>query len=330
MPLQKAGIVPGICGERPGSRGFFMKKNNGFAVWVFVVVWAISLIVTYVVYRVTASAGSIGLAGAGFLVALIVAAAIQVADQWERVAVLRLGHFRAMKGPGAFLIIPVVDTVPYWIDTRVLTTTFTAERTLTQDTVPVDVAAVLFWQVIDPQKAALDVADYQGAIGWASQTALRDVIGKTQLADMLEGRQRIGDKLQEVIDERVEPWGIRVISVEIKDVLIPTALENAMSMQAQAERERQARVVLGDSERQVAEKFGEAAKTYTDNPTAFHLRAMNMLYEGLKQNATIVIVPSTAVESMQLGGIAGLTALTMGMNGGGSSTEGNGEPSEHM
>jgi hypothetical protein len=303
-----------------------VRRNSSFAVWVFIVVWAISLLITYIVYRATASPGSIGLAGAGFLIALIAAAAIQVANQWERVAVLRLGHFRAMKGPGAFLIIPIVDTVPYWIDTRVLTTTFTAERTLTQDTVPVDVAAVLFWQVIDPQKAALDVADYQSAIAWASQTALRDVIGKTQLAEMLEGRQRIGDHLQTIIDERVEPWGIRVISVEIKDVLIPSALENAMSMQAQAERERQARVVLGDSERQVAEKFGEAAKTYADNPTAFHLRAMNMLYEGLKQNSTIVIVPSTAVESMQLGGIAGLTALTMGLGGDGADKQKDGEP----
>jgi regulator of protease activity HflC (stomatin/prohibitin superfamily) len=302
-----------------------MRKNNSFAVWVFIVVWAITLIITYIVYRVTASSGSLGLAAAGFLIALIVAAAIQVANQWERVAVLRLGHFRAMKGPGAFLIIPIVDTVPYWIDTRVLTTTFTAERTLTQDTVPVDVAAVLFWQVVDPKKAALDVADYQSAIAWASQTALRDVIGKTPLAEMLEGRQRIGEHLQTIIDERVEPWGIRVISVEIKDVLIPSALENAMSMQAQAERERQARVVLGDSERQVAEKFGEAAKTYMDNPTAFHLRAMNMLYEGLKQNSTIVIVPSTAVESMQLGGVAGLTALTMGLGGDGSNKPVDGE-----
>jgi regulator of protease activity HflC (stomatin/prohibitin superfamily) len=290
-----------------------MNRNSSFSLWVFVVTFGIGLGITYAVYRATSSAGSLVLGGAAFVVALIAAAAIQVANQWERVAVLRLGHFRGLKGPGAFLIIPVVETVPYWIDTRVLTTTFTAEKTLTKDTVPVDVAAVLFWQVVDPQKAALDVADYQGAIGWASQTALRDVIGKTLLSDMLEGRERIGNHLQKIIAERTEPWGIRVISVEIKDVLIPSALENAMSMQAQAERERQARVVLGDSERQVAEKFGEAAKTYVDNPTAFHLRAMNMLYEGLKQNATIVIVPSTAVESMQLGGVAGLTALTMGL-----------------
>jgi regulator of protease activity HflC (stomatin/prohibitin superfamily) len=179
--------------------------------------------------------------------------------------------------------------------------------------VPVDVDAVLFWKVVDPKLAALDVADYQAAISWASQTALRDVIGKTMLSEMLEGRDKISGVLQKIIDERTEPWGIKVISVEVKDVLIPPALENAMSMQAQAERERQARVILGDSERQVAEKFAEAAKSYEHNPVAFHLRAMNMLYEGLKENATIVIVPSTAVESMQLGGLAGLTALTMGI-----------------
>lgn len=294
-----------------------MARNRSIAVLVFIVILGIGLGLGDILYNATANLGAgAGLVGGAFLVALIAAASIQVANQWERVAVLRLGHFRSLRGPGPFLIIPIVDAVPYWIDTRVLTTSFTAERTLTKDTVPVDVAAVLFWQVVDPQKAALDVADYQSAIGWASQTALRDVIGKTMLSDMLEGRERIGNKLQEIIDERTEPWGIRVISVEIKDVLIPSALENAMSMQAQAERERQARVVLGDSERQVAEKFGEAAKTYVDNPTAFHLRAMNMLYEGLKQNSTIVIVPSTAVESMQLGGIAGITAFTMGLDQG--------------
>jgi len=179
--------------------------------------------------------------------------------------------------------------------------------------VPVDVDAVLFWRVVDPKKAALDVADYGTAINWASQTALRDVIGKTMLADMLEGRERISGELQKIIDTRTEPWGIQVISVEVKDVLIPLALQDAMSMQAQAERERQARVILGDSERQVAEKFGEAAKTYQDNPVALHLRAMNMLYEGLKQNSTIVVVPSSALETMQLGAVTGLTALTMGL-----------------
>jgi regulator of protease activity HflC (stomatin/prohibitin superfamily) len=177
--------------------------------------------------------------------------------------------------------------------------------------VPVDVDAVLFWKVVDPKTAALGVADYVSAINWASQTALRDIIGKTALADMLEGREKISGELQSVIDARTEPWGVNVISVELKDVLIPAALQDAMSMQAQAERERQARVILGDSERQIAEKFNEAAKSYADNPTALHLRAMNMLYEGLKRdNATIVIVPSTAVDTMQLGAtIASLSTL---------------------
>jgi hypothetical protein len=177
--------------------------------------------------------------------------------------------------------------------------------------------------VVDPQKAALDVADYNSAINCASQTALRDVIGKTMLSDMLEGREKISSELQKIIDVRTEPWGINVISVEIRDVHIPSALEDAMSMQAQAERERQARVILGESERQVPEKFGEAAKTYANDPVALHLRAMNMLYEGLKQNSTIVIVPSSAVESMQLGGVAGLTALTMGL---GQQKAGQGKP----
>jgi regulator of protease activity HflC (stomatin/prohibitin superfamily) len=247
------------------------------------------------------------------LAAALVSNAIQVADQWNKAVVLRLGKFRALSGPGLFFIIPFIDSIPYWIDIRVLTSSFKAEKTLTKDTVPVDVDAVLFWKIVDPQKAAMDVADYQSAISWASQTALRDVIGKTMLSDMLEGRDKISDVLQKIIDVRTEPWGINVISVEVKDVLIPASLEDAMSMQAQAERERQARVILGDSERQVAEKFGEAAKTYMNNPVALHLRAMNMLYEGLKQNSTIVIVPSSAVETMQLGGLAGLTALTMGI-----------------
>jgi regulator of protease activity HflC (stomatin/prohibitin superfamily) len=222
---------------------------------------------------------------------------------------LRLGKFRALRGPGLFGIIPIIDTLPFWIDTRVITSSFKAEKTLTKDTVPVDVDAVLFWKVLDPQKAALAVADYKSAIGWACQTALRDVIGKTMLSDMLEGRDKISKVLQTIIDERTEPWGITVLSVEVKDVLIPPGLENAMSMQAQAERERQARVILGDAERQIAEKFGEASVTYLHNPIAFHLRAMNMLYEGLKENSTIVVVPSSALESMQLGSIAGITAL---------------------
>ena len=290
-----------------------MKQNRSFAVLLSFVIFAVGGVLAYARYRAGSNVEAVGIGVVAFVVALAIASAIQVADQWDRVVILRLGQFHSLKGPGIFFIIPVLDAIPYWIDTRVITTGFKAEKTLTKDTVPVDVDAVLFWKVVDPKQAALAVADYQSAISWASQTALRDVIGKTMLSDMLEGRDKISDLLQKIIDARTEPWGIKVISVEVKDVLIPSALENAMSMQAQAERERQARVILGDAERQIAEKFAEAGKTYEHNPIAFHLRAMNMLYEGLKENATIVIVPSTAVESMQLGGLAGMTALTMGL-----------------
>ncbi|HUB66330.1 MAG TPA: slipin family protein [Candidatus Methylacidiphilales bacterium] len=289
-----------------------MRKPNPFATLVFFIILGVGGLFAFVISAVSDVLGT-GIGVVTFAVAIFASSAIKVADQWDRAVILRLGRFHQLNGPGLFFIIPIIDMIPYWIDTRVIPTSFKAEKTLTKDTVPVDVDAVLFWQVVDAKKAALDVADYQSAIGWASQTALRDVIGKTMLSDMLEGREKISGELQRIIDERTEPWGIKVISVEVKDVLIPPALEDAMSMQAQAERERQARVILGDSERQVAEKFGEAARTYTNNPTALHLRAMNMLYEGLKQNSTIVIVPSSAVESMQLGGLAGMTALTMGL-----------------
>jgi regulator of protease activity HflC (stomatin/prohibitin superfamily) len=291
-----------------------MRSKNAFPVLVFFVILGIGLALTFTRKEIRSDFESIWMVVLSFLIALLISSSIKIADQWQKAVVLRLGRFRTLRGPGIFFIIPIIDNIPYWIDTRVITTSFTAEKTLTKDTVPVDVDAVLFWKVLDPKKAALDVADYTSAINWASQTALRDVIGKTMLAEMLEGRHKISDHLREIIDERTEPWGIKVISVEIKDVLIPPALQDAMSMQAQAERERQARVILGDSERQVAEKFKEAAESYADNPTAFHLRAMNMLYEGLKSNSTIVIVPSTAVETMQLGGLAGLTAMTMEMN----------------
>lgn len=290
-----------------------MRRPNALPGLIFVVILGIGLAFAYVAYAPGAYGASLSFFAVAFVIALIVSASIRIADQWDRAVVLRLGRFRALKGPGLFFVIPVIETVPYWIDTRVITSSFKAEKTLTKDTVPVDVDAVLFWKVLDPKKAALDVADYGSAIGWASQTALRDVIGKTMLSDMLEGRDKISNDLQKIIDLRTEPWGINVISVEIKDVLIPPALEDAMSMQAQAERERQARVILGDSEKQVAEKFSEAAKSYVANPVALHLRAMNMLYEGLKENSTIVIVPSSAVDTMQLGGMAGLTALTMGL-----------------
>ena len=243
------------------------------------------------------------------LIGLYILVAVNIAQQWEKAVVLRLGKFHRMAGPGMFIIIPIVDQVAAWVDHRVQLTSFSAERTLTSDTVPVDVDAVLFWIVWDAQKAALEVANYTDAIGWASQTALRDIIGKTVLADILVGRQKIDDELQHIIDERTSPWGITVQSVEIRDIVIPAVLEDAMSRQAQAERERQARVILGESERQIAQSFLDAARIYAGDNTALHLRAMNMLFEGLKQKGALVIVPSSAVETMNLGGISGLTSL---------------------
>ena len=288
-----------------------MHKPSSFAVLLFFVVLAAGAATACALHTPgSAPAASLVVLVAALALATIVSLSVKIASPWDRAVVLRLGRFSALRGPGAFFIVPVIDTIPYWIDTRVITTSFKAEKTLTKDTVPVDVDAVLFWKVVDPEKAALAVADYTSAISWASQTALRDVIGKTVLSDMLEGRNKISGELQKIIDERTEPWGVNVINVEVRDVLIPPALENAMSMQAQAERERQARVILGDSERQVAEKFGEAAKTYRDDPIALHLRAMNMLYEGLKQNSTIVLVPSSALDTMQLGNLAGITAMS--------------------
>jgi hypothetical protein len=204
---------------------------------IFAAILAIGVASAYAMYRVSPDFKGLWILGGAVVLASFASSAIQVADQWSKAVVLRLGKFRSLQGPGLFVIIPFIDTIPYWIDTRILTSPFKAEKTLTKDTVPVDVDAVLFWKIVDPQKAALDVADYQSAISWASQTALRDVIGKTMLSDMLEGRDKISSVLQKIIDERTEPWGINVISVEVKDVLIPPALEDAMSMQAQAERE---------------------------------------------------------------------------------------------
>jgi len=243
------------------------------------------------------------------LAALYVLLALKVARQWEKAVVLRLGKFHGLRGPGLFWILPIIDTTPNWIDHRVMVTPFNAEKTLTKDTVPVDVDAVLFWMVWDAEKAALEVEDYRVAITWAAQTALREVIGQMPLSDILVGRARMDADLQKIIDERTTPWGISVQSVEIRDVIIPQALEDAMSRQAQAERERQARVILGESEMQIAASFSEASKAYVDNPTALHLRAMNMLFEGLKEKGALVIVPSSAVDTMNLGGLSGVVAL---------------------
>jgi regulator of protease activity HflC (stomatin/prohibitin superfamily) len=243
------------------------------------------------------------------VIALYFLFAIKIANQWEKVIVLRLGKFLGMRGPGLFWIIPILDSTPSWIDHRVMVTPFNAEKTLTKDTVPVDVDAVLFWMVWDAEKAALEVEDYRAAISWAAQTALREIIGQMSLADILIGRALMDADLQKIIDERTTPWGISVQSVEIRDVIIPQALEDAMSRQAQAERERQARVILGESENQIAGSFAEASLKYVNNPTALHLRAMNMLFEGLKEKGALVIVPSSAVDTMNLGGMSGLVSL---------------------
>jgi regulator of protease activity HflC (stomatin/prohibitin superfamily) len=235
--------------------------------------------------------------------------AIKVAQQWEKAIVLRLGKFAGLKGPGLFMIVPILDSTPVWIDHRVMVTPFKAEKTLTKDTVPVDVDAVLFWVVWDAEKAALEVEDYRSAIAWAAQTALREIIGQMTLAEILVGRAVMDEQLQQIIDERTTPWGVTVQSVEIRDIIIPQGLEDAMSQQAQAERERQSRVILGEAEMQVAGSFAQASQAYLDNPTALHLRAMNMLFEGLKDKGALVIVPSSAVDTMNLGSLSGMVAL---------------------
>jgi len=233
----------------------------------------------------------------------------RIAQQWERAIVLRLGRFTGLRGPGLFWIVPFLDRVSSWIDQRTITTSFAAEQTLTSDTVPVNVDAVLFWMVHDAQKAALEVQDYAQAVSWAAQTALRDIIGRTTLTDLLRGRERIETELQALIDHRSNPWGVTVQSVEMRDVVIPGALQDAMSREAQAAREKQARIILGQAEMEIANSFQEAAKSYQSNPTALHLRAMNMLYEGLKEKGALMVIPSSAVDSMGLGGMLGAAAL---------------------
>jgi regulator of protease activity HflC (stomatin/prohibitin superfamily) len=241
--------------------------------------------------------------------AFVVSLSPKVAQQWEKAVVLRLGRFVGLRGPGLFWIMPLLDQIPTWIDQRVITTSFAAEQSLTSDTVPVSVDAVLFWMVQDPEKAALEVQKYMDAVSWAAQTALRDIIGRTPLTDLLRGRERIEEELQKVIDERSTPWGVTVQSVEMRDVVIPDALQDAMSREAQAAREKQARIILGQAEVEIARLFKEASASYHDNPTALHLRAMNMLYEGLKEKGALMLVPSSAVESMGMGGLLGAAAL---------------------
>jgi regulator of protease activity HflC (stomatin/prohibitin superfamily) len=237
-----------------------------------------------------------GLMGLYFLFAIV------VVDQWEKVAVLRFGRYRGLRGPGLFLIIPIAETLSRYVDQRVRVTTVSAESTLTRDTVPVNVDAIIFWLVWNAEKSILEVEDFTQAISLSSQTALRESIGRHQLAQMITDRETLGHELQRILDEKTTPWGITVQSVEIRDVRIPQALENAMSQQAQAERERQARVILGEAEVQVSEQFAQASRVYNDNPGALHLRGMNMLYEAMREKGSMVIVPSSAVETMGLGG----------------------------
>ena len=245
-----------------------------------------------------------------FIATLLITESIKIADQWEKAVVLRMGKFRGLRGPGPFLIIPIIDRIGTYIDQRVRVTDFNAEKTLTKDTVPVDVDAVVYWTVWDAEKAALEARRYVEAVTYIAQTGLRDIIGRHELADLLQNREKIAEALQHALDEHTSPWGITCQNVGIKDIVIPAALSDAMSKQAQAERERQARIILGTAETEISEKFAEASKQYRENPVALQLRGMNMLFEGLKEKGSLVIVPSSALESMNLGAIGGLAALS--------------------
>ena len=242
-------------------------------------------------------------------VAGLLAASVQVAYQWEKAVILRFGKFRGLRGSGLFFLMPVIEKVANYVDQRIRVTDFKAETTLTKDTVPVNVDAIAFWMVWDAEKAVLEVTEFEEAITLSAQTGLRNAIGKHELADMLSHRDRLGGEIQEVLDAKTNAWGITIQSVEIRDVIIPKALEDAMSRQAQAERERQSRIILANAETEIAEKFAQASEHYKRNPAALHLRAMNMVFEGLKKKGSMIIVPSTAVETMGLGAMGGLTAF---------------------
>jgi regulator of protease activity HflC (stomatin/prohibitin superfamily) len=243
------------------------------------------------------------------LIGLYLLYSIKVISQWEKVALLRLGHYVGLRGPGIFFIVPVLETLSPFVDQRVRVTSVTAESTLSRDTVPVDVDAIIFWLVWNAEKAILEVENYLDAITLSAQTALRESIGRHELAQLITDREALGRELQRILDEKTNPWGITVQSVEVRDVRIPQALQDAMSRQAQAERERQARIILGQAETEISEKFVKAAEAYSQNPTALHLRAMNMLYEAIKERGSMVIVPSSAVETMGLGGSLATVAM---------------------
>jgi regulator of protease activity HflC (stomatin/prohibitin superfamily) len=250
------------------------------------------------------------IAAIGIGLTVLIAASIKIADQWEKAVILRMGKFIGLRGPGLFFIIPIIDRVDKYIDQRVRVTDFNAEKTLTKDTVPVDVDAVVYWTVWDVEKAALEVRRYIEAVTYMAQTGLRDIIGRHELADLLQNREKIAEALQHTLDEHTNPWGVTCQNVGIKDIVIPSDLADAMSKQAQAERERQARIILGTAETEISEKFADASRRYQNNPVALQLRGMNMLFEGLKEKGSLIIVPSSALESMNMGAIGGLAALS--------------------
>jgi len=280
------------------------KGLNSMAVSAFIIIFALAAFIFFVI-----GWQNIPLTVILILLALGAAVSIKVADQWEKAVILRMGKYIGLKGPGIFFIIPVVDKVYRYVDQRVRVTDFKAEETLTRDTVPVNVDAVVYWMVWDAEKSALEVKEYIKAVSYIAQTALRDTIGKHDLADLLQNRENIAEALQTTLDEHTNPWGITCQTVGIKDIVIPSALADAMSKQAQAERERQARIILGTAETEISEKFAQASKNYQNNPVALQLRGMNMLFEGLKEKGSLVIVPSSALESMNLGAVGGLAAM---------------------
>jgi regulator of protease activity HflC (stomatin/prohibitin superfamily) len=283
--------------------------RTGGWVQINVVSIAIFVVVAGAAAVLAAASATPSWAIAGAVVAFVAASAPRVAQQWERAVVLRLGRYMGLRGPGLFWIVPFVDSVTRTIDQRIITTSFAAEQTLTSDTVPVNVDAVLFWMVYDPEKAALEVQNYAVAVSWAAQTALRDIIGRTSLADLLRGREPIEHELQRLIDARSTPWGVTVQAVEMRDIVIPQQLQDAMSREAQADREKRARIILGQAEMEIARSFETASRVYEGNPTALHLRSMNMLYEGLKEKGALMLVPTTMVESMSMGGVMGAAAV---------------------
>jgi len=303
---QKSEESPGRAADRDlhsvNPRGGARRYINGVSILGMLLIWMGGGFAGVVTAKGWIVAGA-------FLLGIVVLFSVKIADQWERAVVLRFGKFAGLRGPGLFLIVPVIDQISHLIDQRLRVTDVRAESALTSDTVPVDVDAIVFWTVWDAEKSVLEVTDYAVAIAMSAQTALRETIGRSELAAMITSRERLGHELQGILDEKTNPWGITVHSVEIRDVKIPQALQDAMSRQAQAERERQARIILGTAETEVAARFVSAGEAYRDRPVALHLRAMNMLYEAIKEKGSMVIVPSSAVETMGLGGLSGLSAL---------------------